>query len=72
MTTSTQVTVGYLNASHAHHLSNPTLPEPGKIQKYEFGKSPFPALITIHQDREHASHLELPIIGTAWRAVTAR
>ena len=33
--TSTQVTVGYLNASHAHDRSAPTLPEPGIVQKYE-------------------------------------
>lgn len=101
--TSTQVAVGYLNASHAHSRSNPTLPKPGKIQKYEMeiwptsyvfqaghrirlnlaggaksgasgyvqgpGPSPYPALITIHQDRRHASHLELPIVGTSWRSI---
>lgn len=103
--TSTQVTAGYLNASHAHSRSKPRLPEPGKIQKYEMeiwptsyvfqaghrirvdlaggakpgtaghtqgpGKSPFPALITIHQERRHASHLELPIVGTSWRSLAS-
>ncbi len=102
---STQVTVGYLNASHAHDRSAPTLPQPGVIQKYEMeiwptsyvfqaghrirldlaggpksgaagyvqgpGESPFPALITIHQNRIRASHLELPIIGTGWKGLTA-
>jgi predicted acyl esterase len=104
--TSTQVTVGYLNASHASSRSDPKLPQPGVIRKYEMeiwptsyvfqaghrirldlaggakqgsashnqgpGKSPFPALITIHQDRERASHVELPIIGTSWRGLTTR
>jgi hypothetical protein len=103
--TSTQVTAGYLNASHAHDRSNPTLPEPGKVTKYEMeiwptsyvfqaghrirldlaggakpgaagytqgpGHSPFPALITIHQSATRASHLELPIIGTGWKPLTA-
>ena len=104
--TSTQVTVGYLNASHAHSRSHPTLPQPGEIRKYEMeiwptsyvfqaghrirvdlasgakpgapgyvqgpGQSPYAALITIHQDRRHASHLELPIVGTSWRQLTDR
>ncbi len=104
--TSTQVTVGYLNASHARDRSNPTLPRPGEIRKYEMeiwptsyvfqaghrirldlaggakpgaagytqgpGQSPYPALITLHQDARHASHVELPIIGTSWRALTSR
>jgi predicted acyl esterase len=99
--TSTQVTAGYLNASHARSRSHPRLPEPGKVRKYELeiwptsyvfqaghrirldlaggakpgaagytqgpGQSPYPALITIHQDRKHASHLELPIVGSSWR-----
>jgi uncharacterized protein len=99
--TSTQVTVGPLNASHAHSRSDPELPVSGEIEKYEMeiwptsyvfqaghrirldlaggakpgaagytqgpGQSPYPALITIHQDRTHASHLELPIVGTSWR-----
>ena len=103
--TSTQVTVGYLNASHAHDRSSPALPEPGKIVKYEMeiwptsyvfpaghrirldlaggaksgaagytqgpGQSPYPALITIHQSATHASHVELPIIGTGWKSLAA-
>jgi hypothetical protein len=29
-------------------------------------------LITIHQDRRYASHLELPIVGTSWRELAGR
>jgi putative CocE/NonD family hydrolase len=103
--TSTQVTVGPLNASHARSRSHPQLPQPGRVEKYEMeiwptsyvfqaghriridlaggaksggpgyvqgpGQSPYPALITIHQDHQHASQLELPIVGTSWRELSS-
>jgi predicted acyl esterase len=36
------------------------------------GKSPFEAKIGIYQDARHASSLELPIVGTSWRQLTAK
>jgi predicted acyl esterase len=35
------------------------------------GKSPYPATITIYEDSAHPSSLELPIVGTSWRQLSA-
>jgi hypothetical protein len=28
--------------------------------------------VTIYQDRDHPSHIDLPIIGTSWRLIGRR